>query len=144
MLSKITVLKILLLILFVFTFGVVWFFVSITSKNSMQKVTEVVYISSSSKAISSSSKAKSSLISSNFSSMSNSDSSILNSSSMESSLVSSVVSSVLENNLDLINEVKLIIEKPNPEIQEVIKSAKNRPKVEVKNSMSQSSFSVID
>jgi hypothetical protein len=139
MLDKVALLKIWLLILFLMTVVVIWSFAIYTSQNNVGSTSEVIYIQSSRVVKSSSSKAiASSFISSNSSSLYSSISSDQSSSSSESGSSSSLVFPILDNNIDLIDGIDLIIEKPNPEIQAQIKAAKNRPKVETKSSISQS------
>jgi hypothetical protein len=138
MLDKIVILKILLLVSFTLTVGVVWFFVSYTAFNN-NSTSEIVYIQSSIVSKSSSSKAiSSSSVIARSSSLITSISVSSSNLSSESSLISSLPYPILENNITLIKEIELIIEKPNPEIQAQIKSAKNRPKKEVKIIESQS------
>jgi hypothetical protein len=133
MFDKTIFLKILLLISFLITIGVIWLFAGYVSQNNNSN-TEVIYIQSSNQSQSSLFQSSSSTISSS----SNLTSSSSMSSSVESSSSSSLNSIVLENNLSIISDIELIIEKPNPEIQAQIKAAKNRPKVETKSSISQS------
>jgi cytoskeletal protein RodZ len=131
------ILKIILLVSFTLTVGVVWFFVSYTNYNN-NSTSEIVYVQSSSVSRSNSSKAisSSSIISSSSSIISSSSDSSSNTSS-ESSSISSLQYPILDNNLDLINVINLIIDKPNSKIQEQIKSAKSRPKAETKISETQ-------
>jgi hypothetical protein len=137
-LDKIMLLKILLLVSFTLTVAVVWFFVSYATFN-INPTSEIVYIQSSSAYKSSSSKAiSSSSIASCSSSLIISSSVSSSSSSSESSSMSSLPYPILDNNLELISEISLIIEKPNLDIQEQIKSAKNRLKKEIKIVESQS------
>ena len=138
MLNKIAILKTLLFVLSVFTLGVIWFFASITSQNNTQSSQGITLTQSSVKVKSTTST----IISS---STLSSSSIVISSNSFSKSSVSSSTSSlafpILENNVEIINDIKLTIDKPNPEIQAIIKAAKNRPKVEIKSSVSQSSSS---
>jgi hypothetical protein len=135
-------LNVLLIMSILLTIGSIGFFVDfLTQQNN--NTSEVIYTQSSISSVTSSrlSNDFSSTLSSSSSSLISSISSI-SSSSVESSSSSSLNSIVLENNLSIINDIELIIEKPNPEIQAKIKAAKDRPKVETKSSISQSISSI--
>jgi hypothetical protein len=130
MLDKTTLLKILLLLSFLATVIVIWSFATYSSQNGLQNSSsssilksEVTYIQISSKSKTSSSPVVSSSISS-------SSSSIVSSSSQSISSVSSSINSlpfpILENNISLVPDIELIIQKPDPEIQLIINQAKNR------------------
>jgi hypothetical protein len=145
MLDKITILKVLLLITFTATVYIVWVFASYAYQLETENNTEIVYIQSSSQSsFRSSQKSISSIKSSQSSSSLNSSSSISSAStSSNSSSISSLPFPILDNNITLVKDIKLEVQKPDSEIQSIIKEAKTRPKQEVKISIELSSSSTV-
>jgi hypothetical protein len=145
MLDKINLLKILLLISFLATITVVWFFVSYTFQNSNSNISiesEIIYVQSSSKSKSSSSQSTSLSTQSSSSSIASSEAS--SSTLSESSSINSLPYQILDNNISLVKEIVLEIQKPDPEIQSLIKAAKNQPKQEIKTVVEESASSIVE
>ena len=109
------------------TVFVIWYFVSHTLPSTNLNQAQSSYIQSSIAVKSSSSiinkvSSKSLVLFSSSSVVSNSS----KSSSSKSNSLSSLSFPVLDNNLELVKQIKLIIDQPDPKIQEIIKSAKDQ------------------
>jgi hypothetical protein len=152
MLDKTILLKILLLLSFLATVIVIWSFATYSSQNGLQNSnsnstvkSEIIYVQSSSKAkFSTKSSSIVASSSSNIFSSSSSVESLLVSNSSQSSSASSLPFPILENNISLVQDIELIIQKPDPAIQLIIKDVKNRNKQEVQVDQAQSSITTIE
>jgi hypothetical protein len=141
MINKIQLLKILFTIMSILTVCAVWIFTGYVSQDDLSNKM-VSYKTDSSGSSSSSIILSSSKISST---LTRAISSSMTSSSIQSSsTMSSLSFPILDNNIDLVKDVELIIQKPDPKIQALIKAAKDRPKIEVKSSSSEGLASVME